>query len=161
MRGGVYCLIAAAWLVAAPGATGKSRTQFNGVDTQGVELACECFKIILNDIQIADGPGIFAKSEVLKLVLANPGATTCELDPYQFRLVTPAGDQREVLFAVDEQELTTLRFTTLEHVPKASVSLAARATKKYWITFGDFTLDKAKPTKFYYKDKLLGSFTYR
>src|SRR5262245_4841213 len=110
MRGALWCLIGFVWLVGAPRTWGKSRAQFDGVDTQGVEITCECFKIILQDVQVGDGPGVFTGTEVLKLALANRGTTTCEINPYQFRVVTPGGEQREALFAIDEKEIAALRF---------------------------------------------------
>jgi len=99
------------------------------------------------------------------MTVSNPKDTPCEIEPYQFRMILPKGDQRDVMRAMTDDEYLDFMSSRRQGEPPVSkdrVTLLPHASKRYWMSFGEsLRMDKVKPTAFYYKDKVLGNFTYR
>jgi hypothetical protein len=145
---------------------GGSRARFNGADSKGVEVECDCFKITFDDFHFVGTPTNFRVFEVLVLTLSNPGKDSCELFPYQFHLVRPNGEQLDVSEALsdaDYQEFMTSRSYKMKPEEKTQpVVLMPGGSKRYRLNFGkDYPLERKKPSAFYYKDKVIGNFQYR
>ena len=145
---------------------GGSRARFNGVDAKGVEVECGCFKIIFGDFDFQATMANFRTLEFLELRFDNPGKIPCEVYPYQFRLERPSGDILGVAMALSESQLmqfvTKRSFNIEPEEKKHALVLMPGDSKLYKLNFGvDNSLDKKKPSAFYYKDIMLGNFQYK
>lgn len=146
----------------------KSRAQFNGVDAKGVEVDCDCFRIIFDDFKYYVSMNIRDEFEGLELTFQNPSDTPCKVSPYDFHLVLPSGEQIDVVEAFTDAEygkfmLGDSPFHGIDQNKVGQpITLLPGGRKRYRLNFDKgYPLDRKKPSSFYYREELIGNFQYR